>query len=150
LGTEQVKHWEKIGGRKVAAIRIPDRWLQGRSLMHELSGLDSRAAVEQAVRDWLEQERLEAEFKAQRVVEVEPLNRVNVTGMQADRLILKAAIPDVVADLPHNWTATQIEVNLALLRMGRSNKAKRSAIAVLERKLCASSPEGNVLETSTE
>jgi hypothetical protein len=61
--------------------------------------------------------------------------RINVTGMQGDRLIIQTALPDLVRELPHNWKLTELCSAIALLKTGRSNKAKRAAVEVLERKL---------------
>jgi hypothetical protein len=42
-------------------MEIPERWLQGRTRAHEIAGLYPRAALRQAIADWLEQEQLERE-----------------------------------------------------------------------------------------
>lgn len=62
-------------------------------------------------------------------------NTINVTGMQGDRELLRAAIPNTVEQLPHNWPVQTVRDMIAELRQGRSNKAKRAAIALLEYKL---------------
>ena len=47
--------------KKQVATRMPDRWLQGCCHSLEQHGLDPRAAIEEAIRIWKEQERLEQE-----------------------------------------------------------------------------------------
>ncbi len=52
---------ERGAMKETITTRIPDRWLQGRCLFLERHcGFDPRAAIEQAICDWKEQERLEA------------------------------------------------------------------------------------------
>jgi hypothetical protein len=63
---------------------------------------------------------------------MESENRINVTGMQGNRLVIRAALPDIANDLPHNWTVEQVARAIELLKTGRSNKAKRAACELLE------------------
>lgn len=52
-------------GRTAKSPKIPDRWLQGRSLHYERKGYDPRRAILFSIADWREQERLEQEFLSQ-------------------------------------------------------------------------------------
>jgi hypothetical protein len=58
--------------------------------------------------------------------------RINITGMQGNRLVIKAALPDMVANLPHNWSLEQVDSAIELLQSGRSNKAKRAALELIQ------------------
>lgn len=51
--------YAKDGAEK--PLRISDRWLQGRSLFYERKGLDPRKAIQAAIKDWEEQERMAQE-----------------------------------------------------------------------------------------
>jgi hypothetical protein len=58
--------------------------------------------------------------------------QINITGMQGNRLVIKAALPEMVETLPHNWSLEQVDSALDLLQTGRSNKAKRAAFDLLQ------------------
>jgi spermidine/putrescine-binding protein len=58
--------------------------------------------------------------------------RINITGMQGNRLVIKAALPDMAASLPHNWNLEQVDAAIELLQSGRSNKAKRAALELIQ------------------
>ena len=42
--------------------------------------------------------------------------RINITGMQGNRLVIKAALPDMVAALPHNWTLEDVDRAITTLQ----------------------------------
>lgn len=54
----RAKYSVKRANPKRNAEKIPDRWLQGRTLVLRRQGLSDREALIQATRDWKEQERL--------------------------------------------------------------------------------------------
>jgi spermidine/putrescine-binding protein len=58
--------------------------------------------------------------------------RINVTGMQGNRLVIRAALPAMVENLPHNWSLEDVDSAIETLKSGRSNKAKRAALELLE------------------
>ena len=58
--------------------------------------------------------------------------RINITGMQGNRLVIKAALPDMVAALPHNWTLEDVDLAITTLQSGRSNRIKRAALELLQ------------------
>jgi hypothetical protein len=58
--------------------------------------------------------------------------RINVTGMQGNRLVIRQALPEMAATLPYNWSLENVASAIALLKTGRSNKIKKAALDLLE------------------
>jgi hypothetical protein len=62
--------------------------------------------------------------------------RINVTGLQGNRTLLRAALGSghrlLADDHPHNWTVEEVRGAVRELRQCRASKCRRAAIELLE------------------
>jgi len=68
VNAESVAQAVSAPPRTTNPSKIPDRWLQARSLHYERRGFGPRTAIVLSIGDWREQERLENEFNSQHAV----------------------------------------------------------------------------------
>lgn len=59
-------------------------------------------------------------------------DRINVTGMQSCRLILREVLPDEVNNLPHNWQVGEVKQAVRKLSRQRRSTVRIQAMQLLE------------------